>query len=251
VFECEHVDRLARAFERADRGDIDAVLLDLGLPDSQGLDTFRKIRQRMPSVPTIVLTGNDDEDLALQAVWAGAQDFLVKGKFDAKLLAHSLRYAIEREGARIESDRRQKVEFEEREVNAMVRLINPQGGAWGQATPAAAEPGDAGAGSAEQDAEEVRRTYADMMELSQQRRTVRDVPARVTEGLRAVAMRMGRRDLGPKDVIELHDATLKAKTQGLPPAKALYYLEEGRRLVLELMGHLVTYYRDKSRGKRV
>jgi FixJ family two-component response regulator len=72
------------------------VLLDLNLPDSQGAETFRNFINHAPGVPVVVLSGMEDEDLALQAIHQGVQDYLVKGAFDGKQLARSLRYAIER-----------------------------------------------------------------------------------------------------------------------------------------------------------
>lgn len=74
----------------------DAVLLDLSLPDSDGIDTFRSIQNAAPDMPVIVLTGYSNEDLAVDAVHEGAQDYLVKGKVDGDLLSRSILYAIER-----------------------------------------------------------------------------------------------------------------------------------------------------------
>ena len=73
------------------------VLLDLNLPDSRGADTFRNFLNHASGVPVVVLSGTEDEDLALQAINQGVQDYLVKGAFDGKQLARSLRYAIERQ----------------------------------------------------------------------------------------------------------------------------------------------------------
>lgn len=89
--------RLAAGLERLDEGDIDVVLLDLGLPDSAGLDTVRRTRAHAPHVPIIVLTGHDDEVLGANVVWAGAQDYLVKGQVDATLLSRAIRYAVSRQ----------------------------------------------------------------------------------------------------------------------------------------------------------
>jgi DNA-binding response OmpR family regulator len=73
------------------------VLLDLNLPDSRGAETFRNFLNHASGVPVVVLSGTEDEGLALQAINQGVQDYLVKGTFDGKQLARSLRYAIERQ----------------------------------------------------------------------------------------------------------------------------------------------------------
>jgi sigma-B regulation protein RsbU (phosphoserine phosphatase) len=72
------------------------VLLDLNLPDSRGVDTFREVLARAPHVPVVVLSGGDDEELAITAIHHGAQDYLVKGQFDGRQLGRTLRYAVER-----------------------------------------------------------------------------------------------------------------------------------------------------------
>jgi len=72
------------------------ILLDLGLPDSQGLDTLARTYDQVRDVPIVLLTGLDDKTLAMQAMRAGAQDYLVKGQIDSNLLARTIRYAIER-----------------------------------------------------------------------------------------------------------------------------------------------------------
>lgn len=74
----------------------DCVLVDLDLPDGQGLDTLGAIQRRAPRLPVVVVSGNHDRELALRAVHAGAQDYLIKGRTDADQLAKTVRYAIER-----------------------------------------------------------------------------------------------------------------------------------------------------------
>jgi signal transduction histidine kinase len=96
AFELTHVSRLAEASEVLALGEIDVVLLDLSLPDAFGLDTVARTLEAAPKVPIIVLTGTDDEQLAMQAVRAGAQDYLVKGQVESALLTRAMRYAIQR-----------------------------------------------------------------------------------------------------------------------------------------------------------
>ncbi len=88
--------RLSSGLKQLAEGGVDVVLLDLSLPDSQGFDTFTKFRAQAPAVPVIVLTGLDDEELALRAVREGAQDYLVKGNATCQSLARSVRFAVER-----------------------------------------------------------------------------------------------------------------------------------------------------------
>lgn len=99
------VELLADAIDRLARDTFDVVLLDLTLPDSRGLDTFLRLNAARPEAAVVMLTGLHDEDLGLQAVQRGAQDYLVKGYSDPKGLARSLRYSVER-------SRRQRAERE-------------------------------------------------------------------------------------------------------------------------------------------
>ena len=96
VLELETADRLSTGLIRLADGEPDVVLLDLSLPDSQGFDTFLKLREKAGSVPVVLLTGLDDEALAVHAVHEGAQDYLIKGQVNGHLLSRALRYAIER-----------------------------------------------------------------------------------------------------------------------------------------------------------
>jgi len=90
------VETLAEGLAHLDRTPIDLLLLDLSLPDSQGLATVTRALAHARRVPIIVLTGLDDDALGMQAIHAGAQDYLAKGQVDGPLLRHSMHYAIER-----------------------------------------------------------------------------------------------------------------------------------------------------------
>ena len=107
-FHVENTQSLAEGLDRLSRGGVDVLLLDLGLPDSSGLDTFSQVRACAPVVPTIVLTGLDDEEVGVRAVRDGAQDYLIKGELRRDLLVRAIRYAIER----------QRSEAEIRQLNA-------------------------------------------------------------------------------------------------------------------------------------
>lgn len=98
-FHISSADRLSRGIERAGESAIDIILLDLDLPDGHGLDTFLRLKSHLPSIPIVVLSGIEDEEISRQAVRAGAQDYLTKGRTDSILLEHSIRYSIERQKA--------------------------------------------------------------------------------------------------------------------------------------------------------
>lgn len=98
-FRVEAVGRLVDALRRVKSRDVDVVLLDLGLPDSSGLDGVERLCSQAPEVPVVVLTGVQDEDTGLRAVQRGAQDFLLKGRVDGHLIDRSLRFALERKRA--------------------------------------------------------------------------------------------------------------------------------------------------------
>jgi signal transduction histidine kinase len=91
-----HVDRLKDALNCLSDSHFDVVLLDLSLPDKQGVSTVAQTHQAVPDLPILVLTGLNDRIIALEALREGAQDYLVKGKIDSDLLVRAIRYAIER-----------------------------------------------------------------------------------------------------------------------------------------------------------
>jgi diguanylate cyclase (GGDEF)-like protein len=94
--EMTHVNCMSAAEAHLAAHAADIILLDLGLPDAQGLEAIRRAHAAAPGVPVVVLTGLDDESLAVQALQQGAQDYLIKGQIETRGLLRSLRYAIER-----------------------------------------------------------------------------------------------------------------------------------------------------------
>jgi two-component system cell cycle response regulator len=96
-FDLVFASRLSDGLDRIKTKDIDAILLDLSLPDSHGLKTFSHLRSRAQNIPILLLTGLPDEELAIQAVREGAQDYLVKDQVDGNLLVRAVNYAIERQ----------------------------------------------------------------------------------------------------------------------------------------------------------
>jgi len=110
----ENAVSLSSGLERLAVGGVDVVLLDLGLPDCHGMESFDRVYVKAPDLPIVVLTGLDDEEVALGSVKAGAQDYLVKGRIDTDLLAHAICYAVERKHA----------EARLRKVNRALKVIS-------------------------------------------------------------------------------------------------------------------------------
>lgn len=95
-YEIDHVDCLAKALQKLQNNQYDIILLDLSLPDSQGLNAFLELYKFHDSAPIVALTSLNDQNAALEALGAGAQDYLVKGTFNSRALKRVIRYSIER-----------------------------------------------------------------------------------------------------------------------------------------------------------
>jgi PAS domain S-box-containing protein len=95
-FQVLFADRMSTGLEMLDREEIDLVLLDLSLPDCQGLDALTLTHSKAPKIPIVLMTGLDDEDLSVRAMRLGAQDYLVKGQSEGRVLVRAIRYALER-----------------------------------------------------------------------------------------------------------------------------------------------------------
>ncbi|MEP7339177.1 MAG: response regulator [Acidobacteriota bacterium] len=131
LFRLEWADYLRAGLDRLTEGGIDLVLLDFGLPDSEGLDTFLRTHEHSPGVAIIPLTATGDEDLALRAIQLGAEDYLFKGAINRQLLTRSMRYAVERKRGQ-EALRRANDELDQRvrertaELSAANALLSEQ-----------------------------------------------------------------------------------------------------------------------------
>jgi DNA-binding response OmpR family regulator len=88
--------RISEAIGLVNANKIDLILLDLSLPDSSGIETFKFMRRAAPDLPIIILSGQTDMKISLDAINLGAQDYLIKGEFDEKLLAKTILHSIER-----------------------------------------------------------------------------------------------------------------------------------------------------------
>jgi Flp pilus assembly CpaE family ATPase len=104
-FDLNWTDTLAAGMSRLQKGDVDVILLDLGLPDSSGIETYTQTHAHAPRTPTLVLTASDSHSLALQTIQKGAEDYLVKSNCDSEALIRALRYAVVRHKSQLISER--------------------------------------------------------------------------------------------------------------------------------------------------
>ncbi|HMK57185.1 MAG TPA: response regulator [Dissulfurispiraceae bacterium] len=118
-------DRLSTGLKAIDEDRFDVVLLDLGLPDTSGLDSLQTIQAREPDLPVIILTGNGDKETADEAIAIGAQDYLVKSEVDRKLLSRCIHYAITRKKSAVAFERSySELEYELRKRDAEMSVFD-------------------------------------------------------------------------------------------------------------------------------
>jgi len=120
-FQLTHVNRLKTGFEKLFTDPFDLILLDLNLPDSWGFDTFIRTYDQAPELPIVILSGFGNEETAVRAVREGAQDYLIKGEIEGRILARSIYYAIERKKnekqlIKAQKDLRKLIEWHEEEL---------------------------------------------------------------------------------------------------------------------------------------
>jgi CheY-like chemotaxis protein len=125
-FNLLHVTELKTGLERLTQGGIDVALLDLSLPDSQGIDTFNQVHTHSPQVPIVVLSGLKDDAVRAQVLRAGGQDFLTKGVLNLSVLHQSLRHAIDRKQAEASRDVKHAVEAANRVHDQFLAVLSDE-----------------------------------------------------------------------------------------------------------------------------
>jgi len=238
AIEIDHVIRLQDGCSRMQQNTYDIILLDLSLPDSHGLQTLRELRMTEPELPVVVLTGLDDEQLGVEALRLGAQDYLVKGELEGKMLARTLNYAIERQTLRNQLDQARSVVDHERELHILEQISNRQTAP----VTAAAFGNQPLRVHSKALFESLINDYGEGLAHAVEQRAYR-VEYDMGRLLQDLVEQMGFVKAGPRDVIEVHTEALRRRVTGLNAQLQKVYIEEGRLLVLQLMGELVAYYR--------
>ncbi len=119
-FSAEHVFRLSDALKALSEQTFDLVLLDLSLPDVNGLETLARVRDAAPDLPIVIMTGLNDESIAVEALRLGAQDYLVKGQADNRAVIRAILYAVERKRIEVQLQKQRARQAALREVNVAI-----------------------------------------------------------------------------------------------------------------------------------
>jgi FixJ family two-component response regulator len=229
----ECVDRLERAFERLSVGGVSVVILDLGLPDSWGLETFTRVRTRAPHVPVIVLTAQENVELAREVIRQGAQDYLIKSELKPAELRRSITAAIERQQYR----RRLEQDLERLQQQLHYDVAGgPATGCCEEAPLRLVRPDLF---------EEYRARYARLLDLSLDQQAYK-VDHQTSGDLREIGESLGALSARPRDVLDIHTAVMRERSRGVQAARLQAYASESRLLLVELMGHLSMAYRRQA-----
>jgi DNA-binding NarL/FixJ family response regulator len=254
-FELESVDSLAAGLDRLEAGDIQIVLLDADLPDSTVTKDLSALREVAGEIPVIALSGSRDEDEALETLRAGAQDYLVVGQLDGDALVRAARYAIERHRWLFPPKRAAA----QQDGEDGERRGSDSFGPGRQPRAPLPAPSFLSAGmrvaaktlSLREYAPErfgaLVREYRELLDQALEARAVSG--GHDSERLCRLAESFGNLCAGGRDVIEVTRTALTVQTAEASPEDLRGYTEEGRFLLLELMGHLVSYYRELSGAK--
>lgn len=237
-FELTCAENLSETINLLKKEDFDVILLDLMLPDSTGLDSLTQVREIMPQIPVIIQTGNEDETIVVKAFQMGADGYLQKKNIDGSLLVYAIRSALERRQyiARLEQLQTQKKQ--EQEFQSLEHLAN-EGNTSITARMFGAQPLRE---SVADIFDELVEHYCQLLDLALEQKAYK-VEHNISEQLRSIADKLGFLKASPRDVVDIHTKSLRLKNQTATLAKTQAYVEEGRLMLLELMGYLTSYYR--------
>lgn len=222
---------------------VDVLLLDLNLSDSRGMQTLLTVKNQFPDLPVIVLTGIEDETSGLELVHNGAQDYLAKGRKLGPVLVRSMRYAIERQRLLLELDTARLREREARELAMFERYSNASSTqvtalSYGQLPLRQSAPDFY---------QEALQSYADLLDRALEQYAFH-IENTLSPGLRKLAEKMCFYRASARDVVELHTAALRIKSQTAIISKRQAYSDQGRLMLVELMGQLMMCYRNYYTG---
>lgn len=239
------VSRMDKALDVADDGGFDLILLGISVPNADSIEDMKSLCIRSQGTPIVVLTGENDTAFASQAIQSGTRDCLCGNEVSAPLLRRVAGYAIERNRIQRRLDElRTKTEREE-EISKLATLCGPSNLTTTLKSLSSAPLVDA---RPKEFSAEIK-NYGTLLDrlLSASDEDEKNV---IKEDLHGLADRLGALNAGPRDLVEIHKAALSQRLQGPFITDSSASIEEGRLLLLQLMGHLVSYYRRLSWGRR-
>ncbi|MCP5419506.1 MAG: response regulator [Gammaproteobacteria bacterium] len=214
---------LAQTLSYLETAPFDILLLDLNLPDSQGLETFRRLKESSHEAAVVVLTGLADNTLAVEAIRHGAQDYLIKDHLDSNLLVRSLCYAVERQRLQAELERVRQMQYQRQEMLSLEELS--------KASP-----------EQQESVQELLRDYTVLVQRHV--RATRLQESRPAEHVRAMAQRLTRLHARARDVVQLHLRMLENTGSWAKAAEERAFANDARLVLLELMGNLIDIYQE-------
>lgn len=230
-FELNHVDQLSKGIERLKEETFNVVLLDLNLPDMQGIESLTKLYEEKKDLPIIVITGLEDEYLAKMAMRQGAQDYLIKGQINNNLLVRSIHYAIERHWLMEELEKARKREQEERDRAEAVRNYQHY---------VAMSEGE----GIDQALGEVTPLYREI--VFQYVRAIRIKENRPSSRVRKFAQRLAKKNFRARDIVRLHLRVLNQFSQRAMPSEEREFSNHARLALVELMGNIMDIYMSRN-----
>lgn len=215
---------------------IDVILLDLALPDSDGVETFRTVASLVPDVAIVVITTDADETTIQNLLLDGAQDCLIKSECREAQLIHAVRFAVARQEVMTGRDRERAAM--ERGLRWFDNVSDTHSTRVTSKLFSAAPLRDRlPIKFSEWIAE-----YDRLLDVALDEAAYDD-SVNLKEPLQRIADQLGLAEATARDVIQLHISAIRAKIEGIPIARASGFLQEGGRIVLELMGYLLQFYR--------
>jgi CheY-like chemotaxis protein len=230
-FHLVHVSRVSQAVDRLGQDDVDVVLLDLGLPDAVGVDALTSLQPHSGRTPIVVLTGREDEALALQCIAHGAQDYLSKADIRPAPLRRSINYAINRAHEHEIRELRQTLD----RYREMTTRNEPDESMHAIPSLRTRVP-EAFACWVESYSAVLRRSFDRLV-------VEKDKPR---EDMRRIVAELGQQGAGPRDLVDIHVAALGRMSEDGNSVKTRTLALEGRLVALEMMGLLVDYYRVRK-----
>jgi FixJ family two-component response regulator len=241
VFELDWVSSYDAALEEIKRDHHDVYLLDYRLGAHNGLDLLKQAIANGCKAPMILLTGQGDREVDIEAMNAGADEYLVKGRIDSLHLERSIRYAFERRRLLMEIERRER----ELEVRSLEQISHPAGPAvLSQETISTLPLREA----MPETFEELVHRYGNLLDTVLEQDVSEEY--NISEELSGIGTQLGALNVEAADVVAIHTEAFKRRLRDDRSQRAQAYMRESRLMVIELMGKLVSFYRDSSLGIR-